>query len=389
MKVLYFSADYGPHDYRFLAALARTPHEIYFLRLGRSLRQTENRPIPATIRQVLWAGGRRPFRWPHAMALLRDLQRVIREVRPDLIHAWPIQTCAFLAVLSGFRPVLTMSWGFDLMRDADRNAWWRWITSYTLQRSTYFVSDARVTRARAVALGMPSDRTAVFAWGVDLQKFHPRRPATLKRHRKKAEDGVQERSHKRPPAPQPFVLLCNRSWEASYGVDVVARAFVMAAQNRSDLVLILLGDGSQRDAIRQIVQQGHQKHRVEFGGQVRQADLPRWYHRADLYVSASHVDGSSVSLMEALACGTPVLVSDIPGNKEWIREGANGWLFRDGDAGQLAEKILRIAGRRSVLRQIGRAGRLTAEARADWTRNFRVLLRSYEKAAKIGPRQRI
>ena len=61
---------------------------------------------------------------------------------------------------------------------------------------------------------------------------------------------------------------------------------------------------------------------------------------ADLYISPSHVDGSSVSLMEALACGLPCLVSDIPANQEWVREGENGWLFPDGDDERLAGKIL-------------------------------------------------
>ena len=55
------------------------------------------------------------------------------------------------------------------------------------------------------------------------------------------------------------------------------------------------------------------------------------YRAADLYLSASHSDGSSVSLMEALGCGLPVLVSDIPGNREWVTDGEQGWLFPDGD----------------------------------------------------------
>jgi glycosyltransferase involved in cell wall biosynthesis len=101
---------------------------------------------------------------------------------------------------------------------------------------------------------------------------------------------------------------------------------------------------------------------------------------ADLFVSPSHVDGSSVSLMEALACGRPVLVSDIPANREWVRDGVNGWLFRDGDVADLAEKILWINSHRSVLVGIGRAARRVAESRADWSKNFRVLLRSYEQA---------
>ena len=50
--------------------------------------------------------------------------------------------------------------------------WWRWVTHYTLRRSTFFVSDAQVTRNRARRLRYgPSARTVVFPWGVDLEKF--------------------------------------------------------------------------------------------------------------------------------------------------------------------------------------------------------------------------
>ncbi len=96
--------------------------------------------------------------------------------------------------------------------------------------------------------------------------------------------------------------------------------------------------------------------RVHFGGHISQADLPRWYHMADLYISPSHVDGSSVSLMEALASGLPCLVSDIPGNKEWIEDGVNGWLFRDGDVDDLAEKILNAIKNRKSFKKIGEVG---------------------------------
>jgi len=119
--------------------------------------------------------------------------------------------------------------------------------------------------------------------------------------------------------------------------------------------------------------------RVAFGGQVSQTDLPHWYHRADLYISPSHVDGSSVSLMEALACGLPCLVSDIPANKEWVAEGENGWQFPDGDSTALAEKILTAMSQREKLPEIGRASRRSAERRADWKKNAEVLMTTYRR----------
>ena len=364
MKIIYFSLDYTPHDQRFLTALAGSTHEVHYVRLQRGNRQTEDRPVPARIQQVQWAGGRKPFEWRDLPRLALDFRRLVRQIKPDLIHAGPIQTCAFIAVLSGFRPILSMSWGFDLMKDVERGRWWRFATRYTLKRSSYFTSDANVTRDRAVAFGMDPARTVVFPWGVDLAHFSPE-------------------PREKPVGQQAgFTLLCNRSWEANYGVDVLARAFVKVAQIHPEVSLLLLAGGSQGPAIRQILSNGGVLEQVTFAGQITQKDLPRFYQMSDLYISPSHVDGSSVSLMEALACGLPCLVSDIPANQEWVREGENGWLFPDGDAGVLASKILSAIENRAALPAIGQHARGTAEEKADWPKNVLKLLAAYNAAVE-------
>jgi glycosyltransferase involved in cell wall biosynthesis len=92
--------------------------------------------------------------------------------------------------------------------------------------------------------------------------------------------------------------------------------------------------------------------------------------------------------MEALACGLPALVSDIPANKEWVAEGENGWLFPDGDARALAEKILAVVAGREKLPEIGRAARRSAEARADWSKNARKLFGAYEATVKLSKPRR-
>ncbi len=371
MKILYFSRNYTPHDYRFLSSLAATKHEILYLKLESNQRQIEDRPVPENVQQILWAGGRREFRWRDLPRLTFDLRRVIREIRPDLIHAGPIQTCAFLAALSGFRPLLTMSWGYDLVQKADRNRWMKWVTRYTLKRSAFFVSDARVSRDKAVAFGMDPEKTVTFPWGIDLKSFRPKVSTNRKPQIENRKSKIVNRKS--------FTLFCSRTWESIYGVDVLAKAFAKIAALNSNVNLILLGGGSEGAKIRQILMNAGLLERVHFGGQIGQTDLPRWYHMADLYISPSHVDGSSVSLMEALASGLPCLVSDIPGNREWIEDGINGWLFRDGDADELAEKILYAIKNRRSFKKIGEAARKTAEQKADWQKNFGKLLEAYEK----------
>lgn len=367
MRVLYFTRDYTPHDHRFLSALAATPHAIYSLRLERRGMQREDRPLPPEVTQVAWLGGQHPVtRW-NGLRLVPALRRVLREVRPDVVHAGSVQTAALLTALSGYHPLVTMSWGSDLLKDADRDGRWRWATRYTLAHTSVLVGDCKAVEDKAASFGFPRQRVVLFPWGVDLQRFCPGEEPDLRARFGWPDDA--------------FILLSNRAWEPLYGVDGLVRAFARAARQDDRLHLLLLGGGSQAQLLRKVILDNGLLDRVHFGGQVSNADLPRYYRAADLYLSASHSDGSSVSLMEALGCGRPVLVSDIPGNVEWIKPGAQGWLFPDGDeaaleAGMLGAAMLETAQRE----EMGRAARALAEARADWSRNFPRLLDAYQLA---------
>ena len=302
-----------------------------------------------------------------------DFRRVVKRIKPDIVHAGPIQTCAFIAALSGFHPILAMSWGYDLVMDVDKSTWMQWVTRYTLKRSAFFTSDANVSRDKAVSFGMSPEKTVIFPWGTDIEHFVPKKEVKEKKKTASANRKSSIANRKS------ITLFCSRSWESIYGVDVLARAFVKVAGVNPDVNLILLGGGSQGQKIRQILMNGGVMERVHFGGQVGQRDLPRWYHMADIYISPSHVDGSSVTLMEALASGLPCLVSDIAGNREWVENGVNGWLFRDGDVDDLAEKILLAIKNRRSFKKIGEAARKTAEEKADWKKNFGKLLEAYQK----------
>jgi glycosyltransferase involved in cell wall biosynthesis len=359
-RVLYFSRDYSTHDHRFLSALANTNHQVFYLRLEKRGHPLEDRPLPPSIEQVDWEGGQRAVRLSDAPRLLVDLRRVIQTVQPELIQAGPIQRSAFLTALVGFKPLVSMSWGYDLLYDAKRSPFWRWATKFTLKRSAALVGDCQTIHDAAVSYGMAADRIVIFPWGVDIEHFIP---------------GEME-----PGTGNTFTLLSTRAWEPIYGSHIVAQAFANAARKRPELRLIMLGHGSLAADIEKIFNAAGVRDRVNFPGQVKQADLPCFYHKADLYISASYSDGTSISLLEAIASGRPALVSDIPGNREWITPGVNGWLFSTGDAGSLEEAILNAFEKRKQLAEMGKAARSLAEERADWRKNFPELMKAYQLA---------
>ena len=71
-----------------------------------------------------------------------------------------------------------MSWGYDLLQDAERNAAWSWATRYTLKHSAAMVGDCNTIRQLAVSYGMPDERIVTFPWGIDLEHFTPGRKWT-------------------------------------------------------------------------------------------------------------------------------------------------------------------------------------------------------------------
>lgn len=366
MHILYFSRDYTPHDYRFLSALAQTGHTVGYLRLEASGHSQESRSLPPQIQVLEWAGGRRPARLSDGYRLLADLKRMIASFQPDVIQAGPLQTAAFLVALTGYKRLVSASWGYDLLFDARRSPLWSWATRYTLKRSAAFVGDCDTIRNLAVSYGMQPGRIITFPWGVDIRQFQPGSDGGLRRRL------GWDSSH--------FVLLSTRSWAPLYGVEDLARAFAQAAAQAPELRLLLLGSGPQAELLKSIFSQHNLLERVHFPGQVAQADLPDYYRAADLYISTSHSDGTSISLLEALACGKPVLLSDIPGNREWIEPGAAGWLYPDGEVVALQKAILQALAQRSSLAQMGSAARQLAESRADWEKNFPRLLDAYQIA---------
>ena len=371
MKVLYLTQGWTVHDRRFVVGLLGAGHQVVYRAVG---------TIPAARAKDLatqgvlsigeWRAAGSAF-WLRLPGLVRAVRRLCQEIRPDIIHAGPIQRGAFLAALAGCRPLVSMSWGSDLLFHA-RGGVERWVARWTLRRSDSLLCDCEAVRSASIRLGIDPGRIVVFPWGVDLETFTPRGPSRVREAL-----GWKES----------FVLVSARAWEPGYGVDLVAEAFATASSEAGDIRLMLLGDGSEKGRIRRRLEAGGSLRKTYLPGPIEHTDLPGYFRDADLYVSASSRDGSSVTMLEAMACGLPALVSDIPSNLEWVDGGSNGWTFRDGDSLSLAAAILQAHKSRGRLKEMGAAARRVTETRADWSKNFPRLQDAYE-LAQAGSRGR-
>lgn len=371
MKVLYFSQDYTTHDWRFLDGLAKTSSlDVSFLRLEKRSPALENREVPAGIKVISWSGGKGPMAEPSRVSrLLPELKRVIDREKPDLIHAGPIPSCGLLAALSGFRPLVLMSWGSDITVPAAASVQVPAI-KYALRRADIVIGDCRTVREGVLAYGsVPGERIITFPWGVDLDTFQPRasRAPSPLRH----ELGWDDKP----------VIISTRAWETSYAIETLLQAFAKLHKRLPETRLMLLGDGSLAAHLNSFIQDNGLAGSMHIAGQVRHSDLSGYFGSADVYVSSAPSDGTSVSLLEAMACGLPVVVVDNSSNREWITPGVNGYLCSPRDSGAMEQALRDLLTLPNEAVRMGRANVESAKARADWNANFKELLSAYRLAA--------
>ena len=370
MRVIYFSQDYTPHDYRFLAKLARSPYEVWHLRFETNPTPFETRPLPSGVKKVDWLGSRtyQPKRW-HKVKLFRDFKRVLRQLQPHLIHAGPVPTCGFFVALSGFRPFFLMSWGSDILAKSRQNIISQLVTRFTIKRADMIAGDCLAVRDRILELAdYPADRIIIFPWGVDLDRFHPvQSPLNLR-------ERLGWRNNK--------VVISTRSFEPVYGIEVFLKAAKRVIEKNPEVRFLMLGDGSMRPQVQDFITLNNLGHAIYLAGRVDHDQLPDYFNEADLYVSSSYSDGTSVSLLEAMACKLPVIVTDLSSNREWVQPGVNGWLIPPGDSEALGLTILEALGKEEKAKDMGEENIALIRQKADWQKNSDILLAAYQRLIK-------
>ena len=360
MKIAYFTLGDTSHDNLFVTSLLETEHEIgIFGFVGWSGKWLEWL-LPKRNNNFI----ENMFRMPRQV---HNVQNSISEFKPDVVHAGPLHGTAFRVALSGFRPLVVLSWGSDLMQEAERNLIMRWMTRFVLKRTDVLCGDSKCILDKAKKFGFNGPYYQ-FPWGVDLEYFSP---------------GIFTGLRERLGWQENTVFVSVRSHEVLFDIDCIVKAFILAEKERPEIRLLIYGGGSRTQILRDYLKDAGVLHKTYFGGRVGAERIREAYQSADLYLAATHSDGASVSLLEAMACSLPALVSNIPGNSEWIVPGENGWLYEVGNAEALARYMVKFDKDSPEVKKIQQQNRILAEERADWSKNFPVLLQAYEKAIML------
>jgi glycosyltransferase involved in cell wall biosynthesis len=150
--------------------------------------------------------------------------------------------------------------------------------------------------------------------------------------------GIDERFFEVKPDHHSKTVISTRSLEPVYDIETLIKAVPLVLQEEPDASFIIIGCGSQKEYLQNLANKLGVTKRIIFTGMLDNSEIPSYMEKAKVYVSTSLADGTSVSLLEALAAGLVPVVSDIDANKVFIHE--NG-LFKKGDSKDLSNAIIK------------------------------------------------
>ena len=413
LRVLYLSNVLSIHDYRFLTSLVQNGYEVYLLTFKESIpgniralsgltiihkplfhkeattdgRQSDEvLPRKTNIATRPYSIGRRIVdRLQDKIGLniietvsvllapwrAYQTRKIIRELHPDILHTVWIPAAGLIGALSRFHPVLLMPLASDVLILPHKSCLWRWLTRFVLRRADMITCDSEVVRQAIVEQSnFPEDKIVVFPRGVDLRLFHP-------------DPKLREKTREMLGWQKDKIIIMTRSFAPVYGIEYFLRSLPKVLEEVPNAKALLIGTGPLEMSFRTIVKELGVDSAVRFQGMVANKELPAYLNAADLYVSSSLSDGTSVSLLEAMACGLPVVVTDVPSILEWVKDGVNGLVCPRRDSVSLADAIITLLQDEQMAAKMGEKNLAIAKQRADWDKNFKLLEGMYTKLTKL------
>jgi glycosyltransferase involved in cell wall biosynthesis len=200
----------------------------------------------------------------------------------------------------------------------------------------------------AVRNGVRADRVTTICNGIDVRRF----------------------AYRGPQPEGPAVLVARLSPEKD--IDTLLHAAALVVRQDAAFRLEIAGDGPCLPSLRQTAAALGLDGHVRFLGQVR--DVPALLARAGLFVLSSLSEGISLTLLEAMACGLPLVATRVGGNPEVVADGETGFLVTPQNPAALADALLRLRRDPSLGVRLGEAGHRRVEANFD----IRRMVANYE-----------
>ncbi|SKA96450.1 Glycosyltransferase involved in cell wall bisynthesis [Caloramator quimbayensis] len=290
----------------------------------------------------------------------KKVHSLIRKINPDILHAHQANTCGlYAATMKGYDFILS-TWGSDILIGPEKSFILRMITKYVIKKASYITSDSYYMSEKIIELGGDRNKVFTFPMGVEdelLNYIHEFRNNNLN-------------------------FISNRRLEKLYNIDVIIDGFYSALSKNKDINLTIAADGSEMEKLKDKVKEYGIEDKVKFTGRYRPEDIGKLLYTNDVFISIPSSDSTSVSLLEAMCCGLFPIVSNLPANKEWVKDRENGYIVKEINSKEVEESILWCCSNKEKIKKASIVNRKIIEDKALWSNNIKMVEELYEKMIK-------
>ena len=268
------------------------------------------------------------------LGLAYRLRELLSKIQPDILHAHQISTYGWLGALSGYHPFIITVWGSDLLRKPQQSLIYRFLTGYALRKADYVTCVSENLAQKARAFRISEHKLEVAPWGVDTSIFHP------------VSDEKQAQLREKLGFSSDPLVLSLRPVRPVYNPLTVAKAIPLILQQVPQAKFIIRTYAYDRplfDRFQAIVRQNEAEKAIRYVGNLPHDEaIAELYQVADVALSVPFSDGTPLSVLEALACGNALVLSDLPSLHEWVREKKEALFVSTEDVQSLADAVIRL-----------------------------------------------
>lgn len=287
-----------------------------------------------------------------------QIRRILESIKPDILHAQGVVSAGWLGAASGYHPFLISAHGSDLLLIDQRDWLNRALTKWTLLKADYVTCVSENLAIKAKTLGVKPEHTEVLYLGVNLELFHPSsNPQSVRRRL-----GL---------GSEPLVLSI-RGMRSIYNILDIAKAIPLVLDQVPNAHFIIFSYNIDpeylsrvRAKLSELVDSGHV---IFVENLVDDIAISEYYQACDVAVSVPSSDGTPQSVLEAMACGVPVLVSGLSSLSEWVTHEKEGLLVPTGDIQAIGQSIIRLLLNENLRRHLGQNACEKIRRQADLTR---------------------
>ena len=282
------------------------------------------------------------------------LKRLIKRIRPDVVNVHYASGCGLLAYLAGIHPTVLSCYGSDIFEFPHISKFNRWLLLLVLKSADAIASTSHgmADEIRNLLAEDAKDIT-ITPFGIDTKLFKPQI--------KKNNNNIR-------------IIGIVKTLSPIYDVQLLIKSFKLVCDNTQfESVLRIYGEGPQKQELQKLTRDLGISNKVEFLGRIANDKVPEVINEMDVFVNSSKQESFGVNVLEAMACGVPVVATDCVGPRELIVDGVTGYIVKDRLPQTMCDAIISLLSNDAQRENMGRAGRDRVCRYYDWNDNVKQL----------------